>query len=351
MHKRLDNIVNNNKIVKGFVLMFLLIVSLLLFLESPAYAVGDIFCNYDNKRYDNPNECVPKCKVRMKNPMGGCFLSPQCGRLLKYNKLKQFYNQAVFLRGSVPRPYSYIVLVKYIIDNVIESPDVKSNELDIRIGSFDCQFYMRIINDPTTMKGGQKRYPFLIKKESFFELSPAYLILGIIHEIQHLSQFKAGTHNPEFTGDSIRKGKLVEFVHAFGELEVSYYETQSGLIDCLTEEEKEDVKWRKDYWEWKVKEAIEGIAGHPALLNQAEEWFKSNTWTWDTGCPKILTGRLISLIGIINQMNQRNVRKNKNISEIREPNFDEEIFATIFQFATLLIPRDTQKKINLGSFI
>jgi len=275
----------NDKIIIGLALMFLLIVSSFLFPGSPAYAVGDIFCNNNEKRYNTPNQCVPECKVRMKNPMGGCFLSPQCGRLPKNDKtLKQLYNQAVFLRGPLRRPSSYIALVKYIIDRVIETPDVKSNELNIQIGEFGCQFYMQIVNETT--KGEQKQYPLLINEKSFFELSPAYLILAIIHEIQHLCQFKRGIHNPKFIGDEYEIVRLWKLVQAFVELEVSYYEKKSGLFECLTEKEKEEVKWRWDYWEWKVKEAIEGITGSSRLLNQAEKWLKSNTWTWGNWLPE-----------------------------------------------------------------
>ena len=273
----------NDKIVKGFVLMFLLIVSLLLFSESPAYAVGDIVCNYNKKRYDTPNQCLPKCKVRMKNPTGGCFLSPQCGRFPKSNDkiLKRLYNQAIFLRGPVRRPYSYMALVNYIIDNVIESPDVKSKDVSIQIGNFGCSFYIEIIDEP---EGG--RYPLRINEKTFFTLSPAYLILNIIHEMQHLCQFKRVDRSGRkiFYPTFFKKKTdyelipLMKLMQAFKEIEVSYYETQSGLIDCLTETEKGEAMWRKDYWEWNAKEAIEQIIKmeRPWILEMAEDWFKSN---------------------------------------------------------------------------
>ncbi len=275
----------NDKITIGLALMFLLIVSSFLFPGSPAYAVGDIFCNYNKKRYNTPNQCVPECKVRMKNPMGGCFLSPQCGRLPNDKTLKQLYDQAVFLRGPVRRPSSYIALVKHIIDRVIQSPDVKSDELNIQVGKFGCQFYMQIVNEPT-IKGGQKQYPFLINEKSFFELSPAYLILAITHEIQHLCQIKRGIGPPEFSGYEYEIERLRKLVHAFGELEVSYYDIKSDLFECLTEKEKEEVKWKRDYYEWKVKEAIEGVTGSRRLLNQAEKWLNSYIWTRGNWLPE-----------------------------------------------------------------
>lgn len=281
----------NDKIIIGFALMFLLIVSPLLFPGSPAYAVGDISCNYNKKRYDTPNQCVPECKVRMKNPMGGCFLSPQCRLIPNKEELKQLYNQAVFLRGQVRRPYSYIALVNYIIDEVIESPDVKSKDVSIQIGNFGCSFYMGIIDEP---EGG--RHPLRINEKTFFTLSPAYLILNIIHEIQHLGQFKRVDRSgrkifyPTFfkTKTDYELQLLGKLTQAFKEIEVSYYETQSGLIECLTEKEKGEVMWRKDYWEWNAKESIEQIVKmeRPSILEMAEDWFKSNIWTWGNWLPQ-----------------------------------------------------------------
>ncbi len=106
----------NDKMVINFVFTALLVVFLLLFSESLAYAAGDIFCNRNKKRYDTPNQGVPECQVRLKNLMGGCFLSPQCGNLLNDKTLKVLYNQAIFLRGSVKRPESYKALVNYVIN-------------------------------------------------------------------------------------------------------------------------------------------------------------------------------------------------------------------------------------------
>lgn len=254
---------------------------LLFFSSSLAYPAGDIVCNENKERYDTPDQCSPKCKVRLKNPMGGCSLSPQCGGIPDDKTLKKLYNQAIFLRGPVRRPLSYIALVNYIIDKIIDRPDVKSRELNVQIGNFGCQFYVGIIGEPT---GG--KYPLRINEKSFFQLSPGYLILSIIHEIQHLCQFKRGINNPEFRGDQFELDRLWKLVRAFGELEVSYYESQSPLINCLTEKEKKEVEWRKNYWEWKVNEAIEGVVVMRKLLTQAEDWLNSNIWTWGNWLPQ-----------------------------------------------------------------
>ena len=83
---------------------------------------------------------------------------------------------------------------------------------------------------------------------------------------------------------------LGPFVQAFRELEAYCYETQSGLFECLTEKEKQEVKWGKDYWEWKVKEAIQNIveisSSYPSIINQAGIWLKSNIWTWGNWLPQ-----------------------------------------------------------------
>lgn len=279
--------------------LILITLFLLLSLDSLAYGAGDIFCNHNKMRYDTPDECVPKCKVSLKNPMGGCFLSPQCGSIPNDKTLKSLYDQAIFLRGSVRRPYSYIALVNYIIDKIIDSPDVKSRELNVQIGKFGCSFYIRIIDEP---KGG--KYPLQINEKSFFQLSPAYFILSIIHELQHLAQFKREDEKNRkiFPADEFFKSDkqglnserslkfLGPFVQAFGELEVSYYETQSPLLKCVTEKEKQEVEWRKGYWDWKVKEAIENIVTtskhYKNILNGANEWLQSNIWTWGNWLPQ-----------------------------------------------------------------
>ncbi len=271
--------------VVNFLSLFFFVVSLILFSESISYAAGDIFCNHNNKRYDTPNQCVPECKVRMKNPMGGCFLSPQCESLPNEQTFKQLYNQAIFLRGPLPRPYSYLPLVNYIINRIIDSPDVTLKDLTIYVGKYGCKFYAEASSVPTYVDG-RKTYPLRINEKAFFELSPPYLVLTISHEILHVSQFKRGIHDFDFKAQGAELARLWRLVQAFTELEVSYYETQSPLVNCLTQKEKEEVKWRKDYWEWKAKEAIEGVSGISKLLKQAEEWLKSNIWTWGNWLPK-----------------------------------------------------------------